>query len=127
MRKTVLSLVLFGVFAATAAAEEQSLRPVNRLVISGETRCLPFFVVTTFGGGAAEQIVFSFRASDGSAKGDTVPRARTIVHVREGQPIYEKTSVDGQDGAIFRLDRASYEKFRACLPEPTPEPTKVAQ
>jgi hypothetical protein len=113
-----LLFIFLGVFAI-AMAEERPLQPINRPVILGEVRCPQFFVLTTFNGHAAEQIIFSYKASDGSAVGDAVPKARTLVRINEGQaPTYEKTSVDGQSGVLFRLSQAEYENARACLPKP---------
>jgi hypothetical protein len=121
------ALFVFLGILATAAAEERPLQPVNRPMIANlsETRCMPLFVMTTFGGITAPQIVFAYRAPDGSTKQDLVSKGRTIVRVSEGQAsTYEKTSVDGKDGAIFQLDQAEYEKARACLPPPEPKETK---
>ena len=104
---------------------ERPLQPVNRPVIAGlkETRCPPYLVMTTFGGIAAPQIVFAFKDSGGNTKQDLVSKDRTIVYVSEDQaPTYEKTSVEGRDGAIFRLNPVEYEKAHACLPEPTKTP-----
>ncbi len=115
-----LLFIFLGIFA-TAMAEEQPLQPIDRPVISGETRCLPFFIKTTLIA-AGERIIFWYQAPNGSTERATVPKTQTIVQVPEGKvtaPTYEKTSVDGQDGALFRLSQAEYEKDRACLPEPT--------
>jgi hypothetical protein len=88
---------------------------------------LPFFATTTFGGATAEQIIFAYQASGGNMKGDTIPKTRTLVRLTTEQtPTYENIAVDGQSGALFRLNQAEYEKARDCLPAPKPEP-KAAQ
>lgn len=102
-----------------AAAQERPLQPIDRPVISGEKRCLPFFATTTFNGATAEQIIFAYQASDGSLKRDTIPKTRTLVRLTEKQTTtYEKIDVGGQSGALFRLNQSEYEKARDCLPEP---------
>ncbi len=109
--------------AILCAAEERPLQPIDRPAFSGEKRCLPFFATTTFGGATAEQIVFTYQLTDGSVKRDTIPKTRTVVRLAEKQtPTYENVPVDGQSGALFRLNQTEYEKARGCLPEPTPEP-----
>ena|SRR5579863_138795 len=105
-----------------AAAEERPLQAIDRPSISGEKRCLPYFATTTFGGAAAEQIVFAYQGQDGNIKRDTVPKSRAFVQLTEKQAAtYETIAVDGQSGALFRLNQGEYEKARECLPEPKPE------
>jgi hypothetical protein len=125
MRKLLLALLgAFALFASTAMADERPLRPTDRSVTPGETRCLPFFVKTTFGGVTSERIVFSFQVSNGTVKRDAVAKSRTVVQiVINPQPTYEKVVADdGYDGAVFRLSQDEYEKARPCLPEPTKAP-----
>ena len=121
MRQALFVVALLGVFAAVAMAEEWPLQSVDRPAVVGEMRCMPFFVVTTFGGRTMERIVFSYQVPNGETKRDTVAKTRALVQVREGQPTYEKTSVGGEDRALFRLNQADYERARACLPLSEPE------
>ena len=120
--RQALPLVTFTMSCTIiATAEERPLQPIDRPAISGEKRCLPFFATTTFGGATAEQIIFAYQASDGGVKRDTIPKTRTLVRLTEKQtPTYENTAVDGQSGALFRLNQTEYEKARDCLPEPKP-------
>ena len=76
-----------------------------------------FFFTTTFGGAAAEQIVFAYKASDGSTRRDTIPRKRVVVQLSENLT-YEKITTEDGVGALFRLTNAEYAKARECLPEP---------
>jgi hypothetical protein len=127
MRQALPLVTLTMSCTIIATAEERPLQPIDRPVISGEKRCLPFFATTTFGGATAEQIIFAYQASGGNMKGDTIPKTRTLVRLTTEQtPTYENIAVDGQSGALFRLNQAEYEKARDCLPAPKPEP-KAAQ
>ena len=116
----LLVTVLLAAFAASVAvaAEEKPLQPFDRQELAGETRCLPLFVATTFGGTTSEQIIFSYDADDETAKRDTVPKLRVLVRISNRAPTYEKVSVDGQDGVLFRLSQEEYTKAAACLPKP---------
>ena len=123
MRQVLPLVTLAMICPIIATAEERPLQPIDRPAISGEKRCLPFFVTTTFGGAAEEQIIFAYQASGGDIKRDTIPKARTLVRLTEKQtPTYENVAVDGQSGALFRLNQTEYEKARDCLPAPKPEP-----
>ena len=123
MRQALRVVTLAMSCMIIATAEERPLQPIDRPVISGEKRCLPFFVATTFGGAAEEQIIFAYQASGGDIKRDTIPKTRTLVRLTEKQtPTYESVAVDGQIGALFRLNQTEYEKAHDCLPEPKPEP-----
>jgi hypothetical protein len=99
------------------AAEQLPLQPINREAFPDEKRCSEFFYTTTFGGSVAEQIVFAYKASDGSTKRDTVPRTRVVVQISESLT-WEKTTTPDGAGAIFRLSNAEYTKAHECLPEP---------
>jgi hypothetical protein len=113
-------LVGFMGMAMVDAGEQWPLQPIIRPAdIPGEKQCLPFFVATTH---VTERIIFWYKASDGSLKREMISKTSVAVRVLEDnqKPTYEKASADGyQDGATFRLNRADYEKARACLPEPT--------
>lgn len=120
MKKVLFAVsALFAAF--TVAAQEQQLQPIDRPVLAKETRCLPFFVATDFGGATEKHVIFSYKNPDGNTKGDAVAKLRVTVVIREGAPTYEKTPVDGsQDGAIFRLGQKDYDQAKACLPVPKP-------
>jgi len=120
--RQALRLVTFAIGCTMiVTAEERPLQPIDRPVIPGEKRCLPFFVATTFGGAAEEQIIFAYQASGGAAKRDTIPKARTVVRLTENQtPTYENVVVGGQSNALFRLNQTEYDKAHVCLPEPKP-------
>jgi hypothetical protein len=123
MRQALPVVTLTMSCTIIAAAEERPLQPIDRPEISGEKRCMPFFASTTFGGATAEQIIFAYQASVGAVKRDTIPKTRTIVRLTEKQtPTYENVTVNGESGALFRLNQTEYEKARECLPEPKPEP-----
>jgi len=113
-----LMLAFFVVLAITLAQDQPlplqpTLRPDK---IAGETQCRPLFVKVTF---AAPTIVFAYRAPDGNTRGDSVLVTQALVEIVEGKaPTYQKAVVNGRDGALFRLDRAEYEKDSACLPKP---------
>ena len=123
MRQALRVVILTMTCMIIAKAEEHRLQPIDRPAISGEKRCLPFFATTTFGGAAAEQIIFAYQASDGGIKRDTIPKTRTLVRLNEKPtPTYENIAVDGRSGVLFRLNQTEYEKARDCLPEAKPEP-----
>jgi hypothetical protein len=126
MRQILLVVVVFlGVFSRVVTAEDKPLplQPALRPAVNGETQCRPLFVKAMFG---APTIVFAYRTPDGKITGNSVLATQVRVEIVEGQaPTYEKTSVGGGDGAIFRLSQAECEKDRACLSELTP--TKAAQ
>jgi hypothetical protein len=125
MRLALVALLAL-ISAKVAAAEERPLQPVTRPAdIPGETRCLPYFVAITHTG---NRIIFWYKASDGSIKRENISKSQSVTYVSEESrtPTYEKDSVEGyQDGAIFRLSRADYQKSRLCVKEPTPEPAKA--
>ena len=122
MRQTLRLVALTVSYLMLATAAEQPLQPIDRPAIPGEKRYVPFFATTTFGGATAEQIVFAYQTSNGGTKRDTIPKTRVLVRLTEGQtPTYENVAVDGQNGAVFRLNRVEYEKARDCLPKPEPD------
>ena len=127
--RRILKCVALGIiiFGTVAAAEDLPLQPIDRPEIPGEVRCMlhmPFFVATVLNG--AERIIFWYQAPDGKTERASILKTRMSVEIKEGQqvPTYEGVLVDGQDGAIIRLDQAKYEQFQACLPTPK---TKGAQ
>ncbi len=124
MRPFIVPFFVFFALIGCVVAEERPLQPIERPVIAGETRCLPFFIATTFGGGAATQIIFSYQTPGGSTKRDVVSKAQTVVHIAENKATYEKSEMEEN---TFRLSPVEYEKAKACLPPPTPEPAKAAQ
>jgi hypothetical protein len=110
-------LTFFLGFMAFAQAEEWLLQPIERPAIPGETRCLPFFVATTFGG-TTERIIFWYQAD--SLKREMISKSRIAVQVlgESQKPTYEKTSGEEENQAIFRLSPTDYEKSKGCLPPP---------
>ncbi|GEM_PF-6809455 len=121
MRHVIAVVILTMTCTKIAAAQQRPLQAIDRPVIPGERRCLPYFAATTFGGATEEQIIFAYQSSDGSVKRDTIPKTRTVVRVADQQsPSYENIVVDGQSGALFRLPQSEYEKARDCLPQPKP-------
>jgi hypothetical protein len=123
MRQALRLVMLTASCTMLATAAEQPLQPIDRPAMPGEKRCVPFFATTTFGGAAAEQIIFAYQTPNGDTKRDTIPKTRAFVRVTQGQtPTYENVAVDGQNGAVFRLNQVEYEKARDCLPKPEPDP-----
>jgi hypothetical protein len=114
----------FLAIAAIAAAEEFPLQSVNRPVIPGETRCLPFFITTSFGGKATERIIFWYKDSSGKEQREMKDKSFTAVEItEEAKTPAVKVSEDGQ-GFIFKVNRAEYDKSRACLPQEQTKPTQ---
>jgi hypothetical protein len=121
MRQALRLVTLTMSCTIIVTAEERPLQPIDRPVIPGEKRCLPFFVATTFGGAAEEQIIFAYQAAGGETKRDAIPKSRTVVRLTDKQtPTYENVVVDGQSSALFRLNQTEYDKAHVCLPEPKP-------
>jgi hypothetical protein len=116
MRLVLFALALGCVVAI--AEKQQPLQPINREAFPEEKRCSELFYTTTFRGVTAEQIIFSYQASDGSTKRDMVPRKRAVVRLSEDLT-YERTTTEDGVGAIFRLSSAEYSKAHECLPEPS--------
>jgi hypothetical protein len=119
-RISPMRLVLFilALSCAVAIAEEQRpLKAINRDAFPEEKRCSEYFFTTTYGGSAAEQVVFAYETPEGSVKRDTIPRKRVVVQIADSLA-WEKTATDDGPGAIFRLTAAEYDKARGCLPEP---------
>lgn len=128
MRQALRLVTLTVICIILAAAAEQPLQPIDRPTMPGEKRCAPFFATTTFGGATTEQIVFAYQTSLGDTKRDTIPKTRALVRVTDVQaPTYESIPVDGQNGAVFRLNQVEYEKARDCLPKPEPNPKANSQ
>ena len=115
--RLVLFVLALGCVVAIAE-EQQPLQPINREAFPEEKRCSEFFYTTTFGGATAEQIIFSYKASDGGTKRDMVPRKRAAVRLSE-ELTYEKITTEDGAGAIFRLSNAEYAKAHECLPPPS--------
>lgn len=114
--------VLFVAFAANVAvaAEEKPLLEIDRPEIYEGTKCLPFFVATTFGGTVSETNIIFWYEVDGGTKRDAIPKSRTETEIYDGPTVFVPAVVDGRNGIRFRLNQAEYAAASACLTKPKP-------
>jgi hypothetical protein len=119
MKKVLFALLACG-FAIAAVAQERPLVQVVRPVLQGEVQCAPYFILTTNGGSSSPHVIFAYQKSEGGTRGDAVQQSLVTVQIREGSmPTYQKTVDRQQEGALFLMSQADYDRSRGCLPVPT--------
>jgi len=116
--RAIVSCLSAVLFAASLAAEERPLRPINRDRLPNEVWCGNLFTNQTISGAAEKQVNFAYLATDGSVRRDSAPSSRTEVVIREGDPMVSRESGEGEIEARFYLNRAKYDEAKDCLPPP---------